>query len=162
MMLAVTNPFTTMVVWILSNFASAVAKKPKVMIVLVVVCLLNCSQMVIAEKPNVLIILADDVGTGDVPGYWKSGKKVDTPNLEDLVANGVVFTDAHSTPVCASSRYVLLSGNYQHRGTLPTGTWTLNYDRGNQFLPGQKSIANVFRNNGYHTSMYGKWHLGKF
>lgn len=106
-----------------------------------------------------MIILADDVGTGDVPGYWNTGL-VSMPNLEDLVANGVTFTDAHSTPLCAPSRYVLLSGNYPHRGSDVTGTWSMNYGQGSQFKDGQQSLANVLRNYGYRTSMYGKWHLG--
>ena len=81
------------------------------------------------------------------------------PNLEQLVNDGVVFTDAHSTPVCAPSRYVLLSGNYAHRGTLYAGTWRLNYES-SQFRDGQQSIADVLKANGYHTAMMGKWHLG--
>lgn len=106
-----------------------------------------------------MIIFADDVGTGDVPGYWDNGGKVNMPNLEHLVRTGTTFTDAHSTPLCATSRYTLLSGNYQHRGTNFAGTWKINY-RGSQFRNGQQSIAQVFRDNGYHTSMFGKWHLG--
>ena len=112
-----------------------------------------------ATQPNVMIIFADDVGTGDVPGYWNTGL-VDMPNLADLVDNGVTLTDAHSTPFCAPSRYMLLSGNYPHRGSSPTGTWRLNYDVGSQFRPGQQSIADVFRENGYKTAMFGKWHIG--
>jgi len=110
------------------------------------------------DKPNILLILADDVGTGDVPGYWNTGL-VNMPNLQDLVAKGVTFTDAHSTPLCAPSRYLLLSGNYPHRGRDPSGTWFINY-KGNQFKRSQKSIANVLRDNGYNTGMFGKWHLG--
>ena len=77
-----------------------------------------------------------------------------------MVANGVTFTDAHGTPVCSPSRYMLLSGNYPHRGTEPGGSWYLNYDKGSQFLPKQQSIADVFRVNGYRTAMFGKWHIG--
>ncbi len=126
---------------------------------IVVVCLYS-TQQVIAERPNVLIIFADDVGTGDVPGYWKNQRKVLMPNLHQLVANGTTFTDAHSTPLCAPSRYVLLSGNYVHRGEKVAGTWTANYDQGNQFRKNQRSIAQEFRDNGYNTAMFGKWHLG--
>ena len=110
------------------------------------------------KKPNVIIIFADDVGTGDVPGYWNTGL-VDMPNLRNLVGNGTTFTDAHSTPLCAPSRYVLLSGNYQHRGYRFGGTWTMNYEH-SQFRPGQQSIGQVFRDNGYSTTMFGKWHIG--
>ena len=110
-------------------------------------------------RPNVLLILADDVGTGEVPGYWNTGL-VDMPNLRSLVQHGVRFKDAHSTPLCSPSRYVLLSGNYQHRGHLYPGTWKVNYKSG-QFRHGQQSIADVLRSEGnYETGMMGKWHMG--
>jgi arylsulfatase A-like enzyme len=110
------------------------------------------------KRPNILLILADDVGTGDIPSYWGTGK-VKMPNIDDLVAKGIMFTDAHSTPLCAPSRYILLSGNYQHRGTNRGGTWTVGSD--SQFKSDQQSVAQVLRDGGnYHTAMYGKWHLG--
>ena len=110
-------------------------------------------------KPNILIIFADDVGTDDVPGYWDKSDNVDMPHLEKLMAQGTTFTDAHSTPLCSPSRYTLLSGNYPHRGQRDSCVWTLNYEK-SQFIPGQQSIAQVLNDNGYHTSMFGKWHLG--
>ena len=110
------------------------------------------------KKPNILVIFADDVGTGDVPGYWDTSI-VPMPNLESLVAEGTRFIDVHSTPLCAPSRYVFLSGNYQHRGVAFPGLWNLNY-KTNQFKPHQKSIAEILQDNGYHTGMFGKWHIG--
>lgn len=112
-----------------------------------------------ANKPNILIIFADDVGTDDIPGYWERRNNVRMPNLEKLVTEGTTFTDAHSTPLCAPSRYTLLSGNYPHRGEKDSCVWTLNYDR-SQFVPGQQSIAQVLNDNGYQTAMFGKWHIG--
>ncbi len=124
------------------------------------VCALNIRMVKggTQTKPNVMIIFADDVGTGDVPGYWNTDL-VDMPNLQSLIENGTTFLDAHSSPLCAPSRYMLLSGNYQHRGRNFEGTWVMNYE-GSQFQPGQKSIAEVFRDNGYDTAVHGKWHLG--
>ena len=84
------------------------------------------------------------------------------PNLQRLAEKGITFQNAHSTPLCAPSRYMLLSGNYPHRGTNVHGTWeiTSSMDRENQFLPEQKSIASVLRDQaGYHTFMAGKYHL---
>ncbi len=117
-----------------------------------------------SKKPNIMVIFADDVGTGDVPGYWKNkdgGEEhvIHMPNLKQLMNSGTTFTDAHSTPLCATSRYVFLSGNYQHRGQRMAGVWSINY-QSNQFRNGQKSIANVLRDNGYDTNMVGKWHIG--
>jgi arylsulfatase A-like enzyme len=95
----------------------------------------------LSSKPNILLILADDVGTGDIPYYWKTSSKVSMPNLDRLSSMGVTFMDAHSTPLCAPSRYMLLSGNYAHRGMKPSGTWSLNNQDKNQFLPGQRRCA---------------------
>lgn len=121
--------------------------------------LLGRCSVISAKRPNVVIIFADDVGTGDVPGYWDNSGVVNMPNLESLLDHGTTFTDAHSTPLCAPSRYVLLSGNYQHRGTKFGGSWAVNYE-GNQFRERQKSIARVLRDNDYATAIFGKWHLG--
>ena len=125
------------------------------------------------KRPNILLILADDVGTGDIGSvYWKNDSNTNSSassswkspppmhNLEQLASDSVVFTDAHSTPLCATSRYLLLSGNYNHRGTLSTGVWNFGMDE-SQFIENQKSIADVLREEaGYHTAMMGKWHLG--
>lgn len=115
-------------------------------------------------RPNVLLILADDVGTGDIPYYWNTSR-VDMPNIQQrLIEKGVTFLNAHSTPLCASSRYMLLSGNYPHRGSHAYGSWEINNEwsrHRNQFLPAQKSIASVLKDQGgYHTFMAGKYHLG--
>ena len=113
-------------------------------------------------RPNIVLILADDVGTGDLPFYWKD--KVTThikmPNLENFANKAVLFTDAHSTPLCAPSRYMLLSGNYAFRGTEISGSWNTRLDSG-QFRSHQKSIAEALRTQaGYETAAFGKWHLG--
>jgi len=126
-----------------------------------ILCVLFCRTAESKEKkrPNILIILADDVGTGDLPRYWNSGL-VHMPNINGLSEKGVLFTDAHGTPLCAPSRYMLLSGNYQHRGRHYNGRWNIGYQH-NQFQSHQKSIAEVLRDKaGYHTAMFGKWHLG--
>jgi arylsulfatase A-like enzyme len=111
------------------------------------------------RKPNILLILADDLGTGDIPAYFNTSM-VHMPNLNRLVAKGVTFKDVHSTPLCAPSRYMLLSGLYAHRGRNKGGSWSLK-DNGNQFRGDQKSIAQTLRDGAkYNTFMTGKWHMG--
>jgi arylsulfatase A-like enzyme len=114
-----------------------------------------------AKKPNIVIILADDLGTGDVPFFWNGleTSKVQMPHLQQLADKGITFTDAHSSPLCAPSRYMLLSGNYPHRGSKVFGTWNINSGF-NQFTKYQKSIAETLRTAGYDTAVFGKWHLG--
>jgi len=84
---------------------------------------------------------------------------VEMPNIQKIADNGVTFLRAHATPLCAPSRYMLLSGNYQHRGREANGSWNLGYDN-NQFQSYQISIAEVLKGAGYETMMAGKWHLG--
>ena len=100
--------------------------------------------------------MGDDVGTGDIPLYWDSSL-VDMPNIQRLADMGVTFKDVHSTPLCAPSRYMLLSGNYAHRGKHMNGSWGI-YGEQNQFQWFQKSIAETLNEGGqYSTAMYGKW-----
>ena len=112
------------------------------------------------KKPNVLVILADDVGTGDVPGYYDDTCKVSSmENIEKLVSKGILFRNAHATPLCATSRYSFLSGNYQFRTHNPHVIWSIG-DKSTFAGSNEKSIADVFNDAGYNTAMMGKWHLG--
>jgi len=85
----------------------------------VALMLIICLQLIESAPPNVFIIFADDVGTGDIPFWWNnSSSLVDMPNIKILADMGVSFRDT----VCAPLRYMLLSGNYQHRGKKAAGT----------------------------------------
>ena len=114
------------------------------------------------KRPNILVILADDVGVHDVVGYYNNCcNVVDMPNLQSLIDKGVTFHDMHSTPLCAPSRYTMLSGNWPHRGVYPWSAWGLNQEGRNQFYGGQRSLAHALKVGGdYRTAMMGKWHLG--
>jgi len=80
------------------------------------------------------------------------------PNLQKLAKEGISFTDAHSSPMCAPSRYMLLSGNYPHRGNNIWSSWNF-YSNRNQFRD-EVSLPDLLKRNGYDTAMFGKWHLG--
>ena len=110
------------------------------------------------EKPNVIFIIADDLGYGDLSCYGQ--ERFQTPNIDSLAADGVIFTRHYAgTSVSAPSRSSLITG--LHTGHTPI--------RGNKELPteGQYPIPgdtyNVFRlmkSQGYVTGVFGKWGLG--
>lgn len=109
-------------------------------------------------RPNIVYILADDLGIGDVSCYnpksaWQ------TPNLDRLAREGMVFTDAHSaSSLCTPSRYALLTGRYAWRGALKSGV-TRGYSPP-LIETGRLTVPAFLRAHGYTTAMLGKWHLG--
>ena len=111
------------------------------------------------NKPNIIVIVADDAGYVDF-GFMGS-KDLETPHIDNLASDGVVFTDAHvSATVCAPSRAGLLTGKYQQRfgfeangtGDATSGDIGLSDD--------VVTMADVFQKNDYKTIALGKWHLG--
>lgn len=116
-------------------------------------------RLMAAEKPNIVVILADDLGYGDVSCYNPMRGKISTPHIDRLAAQGMRFTDAHSSSsVCSPSRYTLLTGRYHWRSSLQSGIVDL---WGAPLIaPDRINIASLARELGYHTSAVGKWHLG--
>ncbi len=109
--------------------------------------------------PNIVIILADDLGYGDVQCYNPTRGKILTPRIDRLAAEGMRFTDAHSSSaVCSPSRYTLLTGRYHWRTRLQSGI--VEYLERPLIAPETPTIASVLKTAGYHTACIGKWHLG--
>lgn len=111
-----------------------------------------------AEKPNVLLILADDLGYGDVSCY-NGESKVATPNLDRLAQAGMRFTDAHSpATVCTPTRYSIMTGRMAFR----TGYAGVFSGVGGPCLieASRLTLPAMFRDVGYETAMFGKWHIG--
>src|SRR5688572_4681255 len=80
-----------------------------------------CGISLAAEKPNLLVILADDLGYGDV-SCNNPDSKIATPHIDRIAAEGVRFTDGHtSSGVCTPTRYSLLTGRYHWRTHLQSG-----------------------------------------
>ena len=107
------------------------------------------------DRPNILLILADDLGYEDL-GFQNS-PEIQSPNLDRLAANGIRFTDAHTTAsVCSPSRAGLMTGRYQqrfgHEANVPPTPHGMDL---NEITLGQK-----MRQAGYRTGIIGKWHLG--
>src|SRR5688572_3514609 len=104
------------------------------------------------QKPNIIFILADDLGYGDLGCYGQ--KKIKTPNIDRLAAEGMRFTQCYAgSTVCAPSRSALMTG--QHTGHTRI--------RGNDAFPLKPediTVAEVLQKAGYKTGAVGKWGLG--
>lgn len=112
-----------------------------------------------ARPPNIVIILADDLGYGDVKCYNPQRGKIPTPHIDGLAAQGVRFTDAHSSSgVCSPSRYAILAGRYHWRTRLQTGIVGVFGEP--LIAPDRLTVAALAKRNGYRTAAIGKWHLG--
>ncbi|WKN30870.1 arylsulfatase [Porifericola rhodea] len=108
--------------------------------------------------PNIIYILADDLGYGDV-GAFNEESKIKTPHLDLLAAEGMIFTDAHtSSSVCTPTRYGILTGRYNWRSELKEGVL---WGESEALIPTERTtVASLLQNQGYHTAFIGKWHLG--
>jgi len=110
------------------------------------------------EHPSILLILTDDVGWGDLKSY-NANSQVSLPTLEQLAADGMQFTDAHTPAAkCAPVRYSIVSGNYHWRGMKSFGQWE--FMGGSQILANQQTIGHVLQQAGYATAFIGKHHMG--
>lgn len=145
----------------------------------IAVCLLLLSSNVMAQprqtneqnqRPNVVLIMADDLGWKDLHCYGND--RLDTPNIDRLAQQGLLFTDAYSAaPVCTPTRAALMTGesparlnitnhagghppNFQKPGTdLITPIWL-------RHLPLERvTLAEQLKAAGYATGFVGKWHL---
>ncbi len=121
------------------------------------------------KKPNIVYIIADDLGYAEVGCYGQ--KKIKTPNIDKLAAQGMKFTQHYSgNPVCAPSRCVLMTGKHsghsQVRGNKQVGGaegWKLGSTIGGQWplKADTVTVANILKNAGYRTGAFGKWGLGR-
>ncbi len=123
-------------------------------------CLLFPVALLAADRPpNIVIILADDLGYGDIRAYNPTRGKIATPHLDRLVAEGMRFTDGHSSSgVCSPSRYTLLTGRYHWRTRLQSGIVGVFGEP--LIAPDRLTVASLAKRQGYRTAAIGKWHLG--
>ncbi|MCO8121369.1 arylsulfatase [Stieleria sp. TO1_6] len=120
--------------------------------------LLAVSVASAGERPNVVIMLADDMGFGELQCLNPKRGKIPTPGLDAVAASGMIFTDAHSgSSVCTPTRYGLMTGRYAWRTRLQSGVLT----GGDSLIAADRlTLAKMLRQQGYHTAIVGKWHLG--
>lgn len=118
----------------------------------------SCAEDRINEKqlPNVVIVFTDDQGYGDVGCYGATGFQ--TPNLDKMANDGMRFTNFYSAqPVCSASRAGLLTGCYPNRLGISGALFPF-HDVG--IADSEVTIAEMLKEKGYATAIYGKWHLG--
>lgn len=130
-------------------------------------CLLLLAFSAFAEKqPNIVVFLVDDLGYMDI-GANNPNCFYETPNVDQLAASGMRFTDGYAAnPVCSPTRYSLMTGKY------PTRVAATNFfsgKRSGKFNPAplhsdmplsEITIAEVLKKKNYKTFFAGKWHLG--
>lgn len=104
------------------------------------------------ERPNIILIMADDMGWGDVG--FNGNTVIRTPCLDALASDGMVLERFYSAaPLSSPTRASALTGRHPFR----TGIFSANIGR---LGKGEITVAELLKNKGYATGLFGKWHLG--
>ncbi len=111
------------------------------------------------KRPNIIVMMADDMGFSDIGCY---GGEINTPNLNELAAGGLRFTQFYNTARCCPTRASLMSGLYQHQAGVGHMMGDYGYDGYRGELSNRcVTIAEALKTAGYSTYMSGKWHVTK-
>lgn len=127
-------------------------KRIKYLIILLVI--FSCEKD--NNNPNIVFILADDLGYGDLSSY--GSETIETINIDKLAEDGVKLTSYYAAqPVCSASRAAILTGAYPNRIGIynafgPTSDSGISHN--------EYTLAEMLKDNGYKTGIFGKWHLG--
>ncbi|MDB4614543.1 sulfatase-like hydrolase/transferase [bacterium] len=100
-----------------------------------------------ADKPNIVLIMADDVSWEAFGCYGTEDYK--TPHIDSMAAKGIRFAHCYSTPICTTSRVMIMTGKYNFR----------NYTHFGYLNPKEKTFGNMLQDAGYKTAVAGKWQL---
>ncbi len=112
-----------------------------------------CGIDEVKDRPNVIIVMTDDQGYGELSCHGNPILK--TPNLDELARRSLRFNDYHAAPMCTPTRGQLMTGLDAARNG------AINVSSGRSLLrPEISTMADMFAENGYHTGIFGKWHLG--
>ena len=130
-------------------------KMKVLLIALVVACAATMSHA--AEKPNVVIMMVDNLGWGEL-GVYGGGilRGTETPNLDKLASEGIQFLNFNVEPQCTPSRSAFMTGRHPIRSGTTKVVWGMLYG----LTQWEKTMPELFSEQGYATGMFGKWHLG--
>jgi len=105
------------------------------------------------RQPNVVLVMTDDQSYGDLACHGNPHLR--TPRIDQLHEESARFTNFYVSPVCSPTRASLMTGRYNYRtGVVDT------YIGRSMMDPGERTIAEALRDEGYRTGIFGKWHLG--
>lgn len=118
----------------------------------------NSKRSEMQSKPNVIYILADDLGYGDIGCYGQ--KKIKTPNLDQMVREGMLFSQHYSgCTVCAPSRCSLMTGLHTGHAQI-RGNKEVEPEGQQPMRSGTYTLGQLMKSAGYSTGIFGKWGLG--
>ncbi len=113
------------------------------------------------ERPNILFIMVDDLGPEWIGCYGAEG--IETPNIDKLAGEGMLFSNAYSMPLCTPTRATLLTGQYPFRHGWVNHWDVPRWGDGCHFDPEHNlTFARVLRDAGYKTAIAGKWQINDF
>jgi arylsulfatase A-like enzyme len=123
----------------------------------------NNNKTALASKPNIIVILTDDMGLSDIDTY--GGHFVPTPNIDRLAKAGMKLDQYYSAaPVCSPSRVGILTGMHPSKwkitNYLAAKAHNKRAEQADFLDPGAPTITRFFKNAGYVTGHFGKWHMG--
>jgi arylsulfatase A-like enzyme len=113
-----------------------------------------CFSVMAQDTPNVILIMTDDQGYGDITSH--GNLKIKTSNMDRIASEGARLDNFFVSSVCAPTRASLLTGRYHIRTGVVNVTGNQDVMRAEEL-----TIAEVFKQNGYKTACFGKWHNGK-
>ncbi|SHM79613.1 Arylsulfatase A [Cyclobacterium lianum] len=122
-------------------------------IMLLMGCIVNLHAYQQTDRPNVVLIITDDQGYGDLG--ITGNPHVQTPVLDQLGKESIRLNQFYVSPVCAPTRSSLMTGRY----SLRTGIRDT-YNGGAIMATEEVTIAEMLKEVGYNTGIFGKWHLG--
>ncbi len=138
------------------------------LLIFTIILIGSCSVQNKKQVPNFVFILADDLGYSQVGCYGSTYYQ--TPNLDKLAEQGMRFTNAYAAcPVCSPTRASIMTGKYPARLHLTDfiagnnkDTYPLSQPDWQKFLPLEEvTFAEILKESGYNTALFGKWHLSK-